>query len=104
MTNLIEKDIKAGNKYYFYNGFNEPKEINPLSVELMSNYLGDVTNDFLEELEAVLSYCKAQGSFKYFNEEIGFNIYRNPALEELQLINTNVYGLSKNDYLDKFLG
>lgn len=86
-------------KYYFYNGFESPFEIDPESITLSSNYLGDeaITYNFIEEHRAWINE-----SDREYNEAIGYyGIYRNPTLEEMQAVNKR-YCLDENDYLEEW--
>lgn len=86
------------NKYYFYNGFSKPKEIDMENIVIENNYKGDVTDEVLEEHNYWFNE-----SDKEYNEHLGYyGIYRNPTLEELQEVN-RMYGLGDNDYLEDFI-
>ena len=100
MYKHIKKDIENGATYYFYNGFDKPKEINLLDTELSSNYLGDVTNGILEDLNDTLAYYETDAlKDKYLNDELDYFLFRNPTKEDYQRVNVNRYGLDKNAYL-----
>ena len=85
------------NKYYFYNGFEAPQEIDINDLTIENNYRGDVTSEVIEEHDA----WKAENDDLY-NEMMGYyGIYRNPTLEDFQDVNNRV-GLDKNTYLDEW--
>lgn len=85
-------------KYYFYNGFEAPQEIDLKDVTFESNYLGDVTEEFTEEHNE----WKAEED-RLYNEMMGvYNIWRNPVLGDFQEVNERV-GLGKNEYLEEWI-
>lgn len=85
-------------KYYFYNGFAEPRLIDISDLEVESNYLGDITEEVLEEYENWKDESDVD-----FNEQMGYyGIYRNPTRKMFEELNINVFGLSKGDWLANF--
>ena len=86
-------------RYYFYNGFEAPQEIDLDDMTLESNYLGDMTEEFTEEhIE-----WEAEDDSLYNEMMSVYNIWRNPTLEDFQEVNERV-GLDKNEYLDDWQG
>ena len=84
-------------KYYYYNGFEEPQEIDLDDMTIESNYLGDITEEFMEEHNE----WKTEDDSLY-NEMMGvYNIWRNPTLEDFQEVNERV-GLWTNAYLEEW--
>lgn len=71
MNNLYNKKIK----FYFYNGFNKPellasnlKELEN-NLNITDNYLGNVTNETIEEIKELLYYYNS----KDYNLSVGLN-------------------------------
>jgi len=86
-------------KYYFYNGFNEPKEIEVDNIILEDNYRVDLTDEFLEEH----NFRKGETDEDY-NNTVGasYGIFRNPTKELFKKYNKNVYGIEEETYLENF--
>lgn len=84
--------------FYFYNGFEPPKEIDLNDLVLNHNYKGEVTNEFLEEHEE----WKKENDRDYNANMFEYRIFRNPKIEEFQEAN-EYFRLDKNCYLDDFL-
>lgn len=85
-------------KYYFYNGFGKPEEIDIRDVIVESNYRGNITDEMTEEHEE----WKSESDEEY-NEHMGFyGIYRNPTIEEFRIVN-EMFGLDEDTYLDEWL-
>lgn len=84
------------NKFYSYSGFGKPQEVAIEDLVIESNYLGDVTNDFLEVYEEYKNESDEE-----LNEHLGYyGVYRNPKKSVFQEMNTCSYGLAKNEYLE----
>lgn len=97
MTN--KDDIKL----YYYSGFGEPEEIDIDNVAITSNYLGDVTDDFMELYKEVLvgyTLEEAQENQPLYD----YRIWINPTLKQLQEQNVSSYGIPKDTYLEDFEG
>ena len=87
-------------RYYFYNGFETPREIDLNNGNMKRSELLFITDDVTDEMLEQHELIKEQSDRDYNNQMFNdFNILRNPTLEELQLINTNIYALDKNEYL-----
>lgn len=87
-------------KYYFYNGFEAPREIDLNNGNMKRSELLFITDDVTDEMLEQHELIKEQSDRDYNNQMFNdFNILRNPTLKELQLINTNIYALDKNEYL-----
>lgn len=76
--------------FYFYNGFNKPKKVASSVKELKEltltdNYLGDVTSEFLEELE----YCV---KYNDFTELEYYGIYYNMNNEKVKEVALSWFG------------
>lgn len=95
------KDV--GVELYYYNGFSEPEKINgfeKLSVE--SNYLGDVTYDFLAEFNSRIEDVDIADLQK--NQYVAeYGVWVNPTKDQLQAFNRSVM-LDENEYLQDFEG
>lgn len=98
---------------YFYNGFNKPNKLadnlNELIDDLQNkdtvittNYLGDVSNDLLDELTELLNDDNM--SDRDINNTLyGYSLFYNPTVKVFQDMNINRYGLDKNEYLTDFI-
>ena len=94
---------------YFYNGFNTPNKIADDIYNLMddlrnkkttvtSNYLGDLSNELLSELNFIINENYVNGE-DINNLLYDYSFFYHPTIEDFQQINVNRYGLDKNDYL-----
>lgn len=94
-------------KFYSYSGFGSPELlaigfdnlIKDLSVE--SNYLGDVTDDTIEELEDWLNTFDTIEEMQEHHENVVNGIWINPTYENLKDFNLSV-GLDENAYIESF--
>lgn len=103
---IIEKDKNAvidSIELYYYDGFSEPKKINNVDeLTIESNYLGDKTDEFMEEYNIEVN----QSSLEELQENQFFakyNIWVNPTKEQLQEFNKSLL-LDENEYLQNFEG
>lgn len=98
---------------YFYNGFNKPSKLadnlndfmNDLSnkdTTLTDNYLGDVSDELLDELTYVTKDNRAIDD-DINNALYSYSLFYNPTIKDFQNININRYGLEKNEYLADFI-
>ena len=98
---------------YFYNGFNEPNKLaNNLSdfmndlknkdTVLTTNYLGDVSDELLDELTYVAKDNRTIDD-DINNALYSYSLFYNPTIKDFQNININRYGLKKNEYLADFI-
>lgn len=95
--------LKDNIKLYYYSGFEEPKEIDLNDIVVTSNYLGDVTEDFLELYNEVLEDYTLEDAQE--NQPLyDYRIWVNPTLKQLQEQNQYPYGIPKDTYLEKFEG
>lgn len=105
MNNLYNKKIK----FYFYNGFNYPellannlKELeNNLNIE--DNYLGNVTNDTIEEIKELLYHYNSIEEMQKYNDNVFNCIWIDPTYNNLKDYNLSV-DLNENDYIKEFKG
>lgn len=101
MENIeLEKLVnKYKGKLYFYNGFSEPKLIDLKDFVIQSNYLGDVTEEFCEELNFYFSEVETdiQEEQPFFS----YGIWFKPTLKDLQNFNVRVM-LEENSYLENW--
>lgn len=94
-------------KFYSYSGFESPELlaigfdnlIKDLSVE--SNYLGDVTDDTIEELEYWLGLFDTIEEMQEHHENVVNGIWINPTYENLKDFNLSV-GLDEDSYIESF--
>lgn len=94
-------------KFYSYNGFESPELlaigfddlIKDLTVE--SNYLGDVTEDTIEELTDWLDSFDTIEEMQEHHENVVNGIWINPTYENLKDFNLSV-GLDENAYIESF--
>lgn len=94
-------------KFYSYSGFEKPELlaigfdnlIKDLSVE--SNYLGDVTDDTIEELEYWLGLFDTIEEMQEHHENVVNGIWINPTYENLKDFNLYV-GLDEDAYIESF--
>ncbi|QST02436.1 hypothetical protein IMZ31_23595 (plasmid) [Pontibacillus sp. ALD_SL1] len=84
--------------YYFYTGFQKPKEITFSETTFSHNYRGDVTEEVIEAHEE----WKHESDRDYNDTMSEYGVYRNPTLKELQSAN-QYYGLDGDTYLEDFL-
>ncbi|EJA1928457.1 hypothetical protein MWQ86_000109 [Staphylococcus pseudintermedius] len=94
-------------KFYSYTGFSEPKlltdSFKELSKKLIveSNYLGDVTNDTLEEISELIENFDTIEDMQKYGENYVNGIWINPTYQNLKDYNLSV-GLNEDDYLQNF--
>lgn len=94
---INEDDIKL----YYYSGFENPKKIDIEDVVITSNYLGDITEDFMDLYRDVLDNYTLDDAQE--NQPLyDYTIWINPTLKQLQEQNVLSYGIPKNTYLDDF--
>ena len=87
---------------YSYNGFSKPEKINVNDLIIESNYLGDMTEDFLEDYNQTIKHESLEDMQE--NQFLfDYGIWINPTLKQLQTFNKSKM-LSKNDYLENFKG
>lgn len=94
-------------KFYSYTGFESPELlaigfdnlIKDLSVE--SNYLGDVTDDTIEELKDWLDLFDTIEEMQRHHENVVNGIWINPTYENLADYNLYV-GLDEDSYIENF--
>ena len=94
-------------KFYSYSGFESPELLaigldnlmKDLTVE--SNYLGDVTNDTIDELTDWLDIFDTIEEMQEHHENVVSGIWINPTYENLKDFNLRV-GLNENDYIESF--
>lgn len=92
-------------KYYFYNGFEAPKEIDLNNGSMERSELLYISSDITEEMLEHHELIKEQSDQDYNNEMFNdFNIIRNPTLKDFQEINKNIYALRENEYLEAWKG
>lgn len=93
----------TGVDLYYYSGFSEPEKIESIeSLFLESNYLGNVTDEFMEEYE----FHMKDGDIADFQENqfvASYGVWVNPTKEQLQEYNKSVM-LDDNEYLQDFEG
>lgn len=88
-------------KIYFYNGFGAPKLLATSldefkkDVTISNSYLGDTTEQAIEDLEFAIE-------LNLSNEEIGFNLYIDPTLDDFREVNRS-YNLPQDTYLTDWL-
>ena len=98
---------------YFYNGFNKPNKLadnlsdfmNDLKNKdtvLTTNYLGDVSDELLDELTYVAKDNRTIDD-DINNALYSYSLFYNPTIKDFQNININRYGLEKNEYLADFI-
>ena len=98
---------------YFYNGFNKPNKLadnlsdfmNDLKNKdtvLTTNYLGDVSDELLDELTYVAKDNRTIDD-DINNALYSYSLFYNPTIKDFQNININRYGLEKNEYLTDFI-
>lgn len=105
MKDINNKKIK----FYFYNGFNEPqllanniKELeNNLNIE--NNYLGNVTNDTIEEIKDILYYYNSIEEIQQYGDNAFNCVWIEPTYNDLKDYNLSI-GLNENDYIKEFKG
>lgn len=107
---LIEKRL-ALKGIYFYNGFNKPEylanDINNLlrklktgDVTIDSNYLGDMAEDIIDDIEFAIQFKEPnERRFELNRVLFEFNIFINPRKNELSEINTYSFGLDKDTHI-----
>lgn len=105
MNNLYNKEIK----FYFYNGFNYPellannlKELEN-NLNITDNYLGNVTNETIEEIKELLYYYNSIEEMQQYNDNVFNCIWIDPTYNNLKDYNLSV-GLNENDYIKEFKG
>lgn len=105
MNNLYNKKIK----FYFYNGFNKPellasnlKELEN-NLNVTDNYLGNVTNETIEEIKELLYYYNSIEEMQQYNDNVFNCIWIDPTYNNLKDYNLSV-GLNENDYIKEFKG
>lgn len=94
-------------EFYSYSGFERPELlaigfdnlIKDLTVE--SNYLGDVTNDTIDELADWLDIFDTIGEMQEHHENVVNGIWINPTYENLKDFNLSV-GLDEDTYIESF--
>ena len=99
MTDLEQLQKRFDGKLYYYAGFSVPERIDDVgSLTIESNYLGDVADEFIEELQA----------YKYESDEeitreqpfaYPYNIYFLPYKFQLQEFNQRV-GIGEDEHLN----
>lgn len=94
-------------KFYSYNGFNKPQflatGIKELEKNLIveSNYLGDLTDDTIEEIKEHVKMFDTIEEIQCHDENYINGVWINPTLKNLQNYNQYV-GLDENSYLENF--
>src|SRR5699024_5430691 len=94
---------------YFYNGFNKPNkladnlndfmdDLKNKNTVLTTNYLGDVSNDLLDELTETLEDDQITND-DITNILYDYSLFYNPTIKAFQDININRFNLDKNEYL-----
>ncbi|MCQ9301375.1 hypothetical protein NQ043_09575 [Staphylococcus hyicus] len=118
---MIEvKENKRITSIIRYDGFSEPFKIaydlKDLynNIEIVSNYLGDITNEFKEVLNDELKHMSinilsdfkelTENQLDELNEQLAYyNIYVMPTVIQLQDKNYYSYGLARNTNLEKYI-
>lgn len=99
---MIKEGIDLSNKriphkYYFYNGFDKPKEVDINDLQISDNYRGDLTDQMIQQHDE-----NKNESDRIYNEEMNeYCIYRNPTPEDFGEFNVS-HGLDFDQYLDDF--
>lgn len=88
-------------KLYSYTGFSEPEEIDINDLAIQSNYLGDITDEFMEEYSYVANNYTLEEAISE-QPLAAYGIWIEPTLEILQDKNQYSYGLARNTYLENF--
>ena len=94
-------------KFYSYSGFGSPELlaigfdnlVKNLTVE--SNYLGDITDETVEELADWLDSFNTIEEMQEYHENVVNDIWINPTYENLKNFNLSV-GLDENTYIENF--
>lgn len=94
-------------KFYSYSGFGEPQllavGLDELTKNLvvMSNYLGDVTEDTLEEIKDCIDYFDTVEAMQEHGDNYAGGVWINPTYKNLSDYNLTV-GLDEDSYLKYF--
>ena len=88
-------------KIYFYNGFDVPELIDIKTIELASNYLGDITDDFVEEFNYFVTSWTMDDMKENQPLSQNYFIWIDPKKEQLSEFNKSVM-LPENAYLEEF--
>lgn len=103
---VIEKEgeIKVDEKHiYIYSGFGEPEKVESFEeIAVESNHLGDVTEEFQEEVDWHMDVDTLEElqENQFFAE---YGVWINPTKEQLEEYNESI-GLDKDEYLQDFEG
>ena len=84
-----------------YNGFSAPCEVDVDNLVLVSNYLGDVTEEFMEYYQEVLDtwdYEDIVSEQPFYS----YGLWYNPTVDMLIEFNKSV-GLHEWDYLEEWI-
>ena len=90
-------------KLYYYSGYSNPELINPKDIKLVSNYLGDITDDFKEAFEYYTNNWDISDLVENQPLFSNYSIWINPKLEQLVQFNKGVC-LPPMQYLENFEG
>ena len=102
--------LKKDAKFYFYNGFSEPKLLGTIvdlqDLTISDNYLGDLTDEVQLEIESVLDNDDID--IEHQDEAVSeildsYNIYPDPSLEFLEDLNVNHFGLPSHRFLENWI-
>lgn len=86
----------------FYNGFNKPEYIDLKEVNISSNYLGDITDEFKEEYNFYVENWSKKDIIDNQPLFADFGVWVEPTLEQLREYNKSVL-LDEDDYLENFV-
>ena len=86
-------------KLYFYNGFDNIKSIDIDNINIINNYMGDMTDDLLEEWEYIKKDYTLDDMIENQPLQSTYNIWINPTVEQLKLYNKSIL-LPINAYMD----
>lgn len=93
---LLEEDI------LFYNGFDKPVILDLDDFVLNSNYLGDITELFFEELNHLLEHYEISEIIEDQPLSMDFNVWITPNFSQLSEYNLMI-GLDAEDYLKDYI-
>ncbi len=87
---------------YFYNGFYSPERIDIDNLVITHNYLGDITEEVLEEYKRVMEEYDVEDMI--VEQPLSYyDLYINPSYETFRDVNKFRFGLDEDEYLEDWI-
>lgn len=88
-------------KLYFYNGMKAPARINIKDITIDSNYLGDLTDEFIRDHKEMIDNLSIEDMKE--NQVLSkYDIWINPTIEDFEKYNKSKM-LPPKQYIDSFI-